>query len=267
MLSILSANLGLIVVTLAGLWLVSVVRLDASIIDPFWGFGFVLVSGATAWQTGPGADASLGLRAVVLATMTSVWGLRLSLFLLWRNWGHGEDYRYRAMRERHGAKFAWVSLFTVFWLQGAVMWIVAMPLQVGIGFDSGAAWRVADWAGVTLWLVGVSFESIGDWQLARFRANPANCGQVLDRGLWRYTRHPNYFGDCCVWWGMYLVAASGGAWWTIFSPLLMTWLLMRVSGVALLEQTMAERRPEYRRYMLETNAFFPGPKRRTKPGR
>lgn len=262
MLGVLLVNLGILLAALLVLWLASVARRDASIVDPFWGLGFVLVAGATWLQTLSADERSLGPRAIALAVMAGVWGLRLSLFLSWRNWGHGEDYRYRAMRERHAARFWWVSLFTVFLLQGVILWTVAMPLQVGIGFDSGTPWRALDWIGAAVWLIGLFFESVGDWQLARFRADPANRGQVLDAGLWRYTRHPNYFGDCCVWWGLYLTAASGGAWWTLFSPLAMTWLLMKVSGVTLLEQTIADRRPEYRQYKLATNAFFPGPKRK-----
>jgi len=118
-----------------------------------------------------------------------------------------------------------------------------------------------DFLGVGLWGVGVLFESIGDWQLARFKSNPTNQGKVMDRGLWRYTRHPNYFGDICVWWGLYLVAAAGGAGWTILSPALMTFFLMRVSGVTLLEKTIVDRRPEYADYIRRTNALFPGPPR------
>ena len=143
-------------------------------------------------------------------------------------------------------------------LQAGLLWFVALPLQVGEYLGGQNSWNVFDACGAIVWLVGFSFETIGDWQLARFRANPTNAGQVCDRGLWRLTRHPNYFGDFCVWWGFYLIAAASGAWWTIASPLLMSYFLLKVSGVNLLESTIVERRPAYREYMARTNAFFPG---------
>ncbi|MFO0869088.1 MAG: DUF1295 domain-containing protein [Pirellulales bacterium] len=240
------------------LWLISLARRDASIVDPFWGTGFVVV----AWIAVATAD-HLTPRSWLLAALTTVWGLRLSLFLLWRNHGKGEDYRYRAMREYHGARFGLVSFVTVFLLQGLLLWFISWPLQWGIAAPHApAGWSFLDLAGGLLWIVGLLFESVGDWQLARFRADPANRGQVFDRGLWRYTRHPNYFGDFCVWWGLFLLAAAQGAAWTIASPLLMSLLLWKVSGVALLERTIGERRPAYAEYCRRTNAFFPGPPRR-----
>jgi steroid 5-alpha reductase family enzyme len=237
---------------MAGLWLVSLVRRDASIVDPFWGFGFVVV----AWMAWLRCETNEP-RGWLLVGLTSVWGLRLSLYLLWRNVGRGEDRRYAAMRAHHGRRFWWISLFTVFLLQAAILWFVSLPLQVAQATDESTPLGIADAIGVALWLLGFCFELVGDGQLARFRADPANAGRVLDRGLWRYTRHPNYFGDFCVWWGLYLVAAAGGAAWTIASPALMSVLLLRVSGVSLLERTIVERRPEYRRYIARTNAFFP----------
>jgi steroid 5-alpha reductase family enzyme len=249
----------------AGLWLVSLPLRNASIVDPFWGAGFVLVAWTAWWRAG----SPLGL-PLVLAVMTTVWGLRLSVFLAWRNSGHGEDRRYRAMRDHHGGRFWWVSLLTVFSLQAVILWFIAFPLQFAMG--GGAGWPTGwptGWrggvavAGFAVWLVGIGCESLADWQLARFQANPANRGRVLDAGLWRYSRHPNYFGDACVWWGLYLVAASLGAWATILSPLAMTFLLLKVSGVSLLESTIVERRPEYAAYIRRTNAFVPGPPRST----
>jgi steroid 5-alpha reductase family enzyme len=154
-----------------------------------------------------------------------------------------------------------VSLFTVFLLQGAFLWLISLPLQVAAVTGAAAPLGWLDAIGAALWLTGFVFESVGDWQLARFRSHPGSAGRVLDSGLWRYTRHPNYFGDFCVWWGLYLIAAAGGAGWTIASPLVMSVLLMRISGVTLLEATMNERRPEYAAYQRRTNAFFPGPPR------
>lgn len=268
MAAILGANAAVAAVLFAGLWLASLRLKNASIVDPFWGAGFVLVAWTTWWQAG--RPQALPLVLVVLVTL---WGLRLSLFLACRNWGHGEDRRYRAMRDHHGPRFWWVSLLTVFTLQAAILWFIAFPIQFGVGGVAAAVGGRAEggWptglslavaiAGLAVWLAGICFETVADWQLARFQANQANRGRVLSSGLWRYSRHPNYFGDACVWWGLYLVAASLGAWATIASPLAMTILLLKVSGVSLLESTIIERRPEYAEYIRRTNAFLPGPPR------
>ncbi len=252
-----TTNLLVILGVMLLLWLVSLWQHDASIVDPFWGTGFVLLG----WLSFLQQEAAATARATLLLGMVTTWGLRLSLYLLWRNWGHGEDPRYAAMRAHHGASFWWISLGTVFVLQGLLLWIISFPIQWCLLQTHQPRFGALDGLGLLFWLIGLTFESVGDWQLARFKADPANRGQVLDQGLWRYTRHPNYFGDFCVWWGIYLVAARGGAWWTIFSPLLMSVLLMRVSGVRLLESTISERRPAYRDYVRRTNAFFPGPPR------
>ena len=247
-------SFGVVTLLLVGLWLLSVRLRDASIIDPFWGAGFVVIAVTAAAYNQASAP-----RSWLLVALTTLWGLRLSIHLLQRNWGHGEDRRYVAMRQKHGRRFWWVSLFTVFLLQGVIMAIVALPLQIALTKDQPTLLGFLDLAGLLLWAVGLFFETVGDWQLQRFQANPANAGQVLDRGLWRYTRHPNYFGDFCVWWGLYLIAAAGGAWWTAFSPLLMSVLLLKVSGVTLLESTITTRRPEYASYQSRTSPFFPWP--------
>lgn len=251
-------NLAVIAALLFLLWALSLALKDASIVDPFWGTGFVVIAWVTFIVLGKRPEPDRGR---LLVGLTTLWGARLSLYLAWRNFGKGEDYRYRAMRARHGPRFPLVSLYTVFGLQGLLMWIISMPVQLGqaLGNRSPLGWL--DAVGAGLCLVGIGFETVGDWQLARFKGDPANQGKVMDRGLWAYTRHPNYFGDFCVWWGLYLVAAAGGAGWTIFSPILMSLLLLRVSGVALLEKTITERRPDYAAYRARTNAFFPGPRR------
>lgn len=243
---------GCLTVLMLMLWVISVIRRDASVVDPFWGTGFVCV----AWLA-CGWNHATHSRAILLACLTTAWGLRLSLYLLRRNWSHGEDRRYAAMRAYHGTRFAWVSLFTVFLLQGIILWFVALPLQVAISNDVAVPLAWTDLLGLSVWLVGFLFESIGDWQMARFQADPTNAGRVMDRGLWRYTRHPNYFGDFCVWWGLYLLAVPAGAAWTIGSPLVMSVLLMKISGVTLLESTITERRPAYAEYRARTSAFFP----------
>jgi steroid 5-alpha reductase family enzyme len=243
-------------------WLLSLALRDASIIDPFWGLGFVVVSVVAYFWNDPATS-----RTTLLVTLTSVWGIRLSAYLLWRNAGHGEDRRYQAMRAKHGPRFWWISLFTVFLLQALILWFVSWPIQVACAAGVRSPLGVLDLFAGLLWLIGFSFETVGDWQLARFKATPANTGRVMDRGLWRFTRHPNYFGDCCVWWGLYLLAAGGGAWWTVLSPLAMTLLLLKISGVSLLEKTIADRRPDYIDYQARTNAFFPGPPRERVSGR
>ena len=200
----LSSNLFLILSVMGLLWILSLWWRDASIVDPFWGLGFVILAGSSAWQNGGVTDS----RSWLLLAMVTIWGLRLSLYLLWRNWGHGEDSRYAAMRQRHAANFWWISLLTVFGLQAILLWLIALPVQRALLSPQPSALHGLDRFGFLLWLVGLGFESIGDWQLARFKADPTHRGQVYDRGLWRYTRHPNYFGDFCVWWGIFCVAVG-----------------------------------------------------------
>jgi len=254
--TLLLANAALIAGALVALWLVSLAVRDASIIDMFWGFGFVLVAGLTWWLTPPGSP----VKALV-AGMTVLWGLRLTAYLVRRNWGHGEDKRYTALREKvaaAGGNFAAVSLVRVYLVQGVAMWVVSLPVQVGQ--TAAHAPGPVVWAGVGLWALGLAFEAVGDWQLARFKADPANRGKIMDRGLWRYTRHPNYFGDACVWWGIALAAAAGtGAWWVLLSPAIMTVFLVRVTGKALLEKDMAARYPAYADYVARTSGFIPWP--------
>lgn len=249
----LSLTLVVIVSCLFLLWIVSTIQRDVSLVDPFWGTGFTLVAwGALLWNP------PIGWRPLLLTVLTSVWGLRLSAYLLWRNWGHHEDRRYNAMRKHYGSRFWWFSLIVVFLLQGLLLWFISWPQQLTAIRKSSNPLELLDFVGIAVWTIGFLFESVGDFQLSRFKADPANAEKVMDRGLWRYTRHPNYFGDFCVWWGIYLIAVNGGAGWTILSPLLMSFLLLKVSGVALLERDINERRPDYAAYRARTNAFFPG---------
>ena len=260
LIAILSNSLLLVIATTTCLWLVSLVRRDASIVDPFWGMGFILVT----WFALASVPQSQSVgRSWLLVALTTIWGGRLSVYLLRRNWGHGEDRRYRAMREYHGPRFWWVCLLTVFLLQGIILWIVSLPIQATMVAVSTRPAGWLDLAGLASWSIGLFFEAVGDSQMARFQADPDNAGRVIDRGLWRLTRHPNYFGDFCVWWGLYLIACAGGSAWTIFSPLLMSFLLLKVSGVTLLEKTITDRRPEYAAYQSRTSPFFPWPPRKT----
>jgi steroid 5-alpha reductase family enzyme len=232
-------------------WSVSLVRRDVSIVDSLWPLLF-LAAAASYALTVPEA----GPRTILVLVLVGVWALRLAGYLTWRNWGEPEDRRYQEIRRRNEPNFAFKSLYIIFGLQGTLAWIISLPLLAAIAAPPQLA--PLDYAGVALWAVGFGFESVADGQLARFKNVPANRGQVMDQGLWRYTRHPNYFGDCCVWWGFYLMALAAGGWWSFVGPILMSFLLLRVSGVALLEKDIGERRPAYRDYMLRTNAFFPG---------
>jgi steroid 5-alpha reductase family enzyme len=235
------------------LWLVSLRLQDASIVDAFWGTGFVIVNAIYAALTPGGL---VGRRALITVLVT-VWGLRLSAHILRRNWGRPEDPRYHQWREEEGARWWWLSYLRVFLLQGGLICVISAPLLAVHASASPAPMTALDLVAIALWSVGFFFEAVGDAQLARFKANPANQGQVLDRGVWRYTRHPNYFGDATQWWAYYLIALAGGGWWTVFSPVLMTWLLLRVSGVAMLEKSLKQTKPQYEDYINSTSAFIP----------
>jgi len=235
-------------------WLISLGRNDVSIVDSLWSLMFLLAA------TGYVFVADAGPRAALVIVLVAVWALRLAGYITWRNWGEPEDYRYREIRRNHSPHFAVKSLYIVFGLQAALAWFISLPLLAAISGTQPLG--PIDVAGVMLWLIGFVFESVGDLQLARFRADPANRGKVLNTGLWRFTRHPNYFGDFCIWWGFYLLALAAGGWWSVAAPILMTVLLLRVSGVALLEKEIGKRRPDYVEYIARTNAFFPGPRRK-----
>lgn len=235
-------------------WAISLAKRDVSIVDSLWSLMFVLAAGLyLATAPVPGST------SILVLMLVGLWAFRLAGYITWRNWGADEDRRYRHIRERHQPGFVYKSLYLVFGLQGLLAWIISLPLLVAI--HANAPLDLLGCLGILFWLAGMVFEAGGDWQLARFKANPANRGKVLDSGLWRYTRHPNYFGNALIWWGFYLLALSAGGWWTVVSPLLMTFLLLKVSGVVLLEQDISDRRPAYRAYIQRTNAFFPGPPR------
>ena len=243
-----------IALLMVGTWFVSIAVKNASIVDIVWGFGFV----AVAWTVRLRVD-GVSARQNLLVVLTSIWGLRLTGYLFWRNHGKGEDFRYRAMRKRWGTQFPLVSLGTVFGVQGVLMFLVSLPVQLGqAATEPDLGWLAA--AGVVVWVVGLFFEAVGDAQLARFKKDPDSAGRVMDRGLWRYTRHPNYFGDACVWWGIALVAAETPVGrWGLIGAVVMTVLLRRVSGVTLLEKSLNKRRPGYADYVARTSAFVPRP--------
>jgi steroid 5-alpha reductase family enzyme len=238
-------------------WLLSLVLKNASIVDVVWGLGFVMVAWV-ARATGDGDES----RQTLLVAMTTLWGVRLGSYLFWRNHGKGEDFRYRAMRKHYGPRFGMISLVTVFALQGALMWVVSLPVQLGQADPTPKIGLVA-YLGIAVWAIGLFFEVIGDAQLAKFKADPASQGTVMQTGLWRYTRHPNYFGDACVWWGIALVAAeTGKGAFGLIGAVVMTILLRRVSGVTLLEKSLVKRRAGYTEYVERTSAFIPLPPRK-----
>lgn len=236
------------------LWILSLLLHDASIVDVFWGLGFV----AVFWLGYAVTPQPHGARQLLVGLLVTIWGVRLAAHIARRNWGRGEDFRYARWREEAGGAWWWRSYFKVFFLQGAVLWLVSWPLFAVLAAGEQHALGWIDLLAMLVWVIGFIFEAGGDWQLRRFKQDPANKVRLLTGGLWRYTRHPNYFGDAVTWWGFYLFAVASGAWWTILSPLLMTFLLRRVSGVAMLERTLRQTKPEYRAYMARTNAFFPG---------
>jgi steroid 5-alpha reductase family enzyme len=259
-LGVIAACAAAVLMLVVSVWGLSVRLRDASIVDIIWGFGFVVI----AWVARATAD-GVAARQWLLVVCTTIWGLRLSTYLYRRNHGKGEDFRYKAMRKKHGDKFAMISLRTVYLTQGLLMLLVSLPVQFGQMADRPTRLGPLAWIGVALWAVGLAFETIGDLQLARFKAQPDSAGKVMDRGLWSWTRHPNYFGDFCVWWGLFVIAAETRLGLASFvGPLIMSVLLIRVSGVPMLEKTIGRRRPGYAEYVERTSGFFPRPPRRAR---
>jgi len=252
---LLLTNFIIIMACMVVLWLISIPVRDVSFVDSFWAAGFVVIAAATYVNTGGGT-----VRREVIAIITAVWGVRLAtyLFLRWRR--EGPDGRYVALLSKATGNVHLHSLTKVFLLQGPMLWIVSLPIQLGQFQAEPAALGILGWAGVVLAVIGILFESIGDHQMAAFKSDPANKGQVMDRGLWRYTRHPNYFGDACVFWGLYLIAAeSGPGVWSFIGPALLTWTLVKWSGAALLERRLKRSRPGYTEYLERTSSFIPWP--------
>ncbi|MFZ1745572.1 MAG: DUF1295 domain-containing protein [Nitrospirales bacterium] len=237
-------------------WLVSLAKRDVSIVDSMWAvmiFASALIYSSSVepyWN-----------RSSLVLTLVLLWALRLTVYITWRNWGESEDARYQAIRRKYEPNFALKSLGIIFVFQAVLAWIISMPLWVALTVPF--EYSIFDIMAVAVWIFGMFFESVGDWQLARFKMNPANRGKVMNHGLWRYTRHPNYFGEGLIWWGFFLFVIPTGAWWSILSPILLTFLLLKFSGVTMLEETIVDRRPAYREYIASTNAFIPGPQKET----
>lgn len=236
-------------------WVISVITRKVGHVDSMWSLFFLITGLTVSYFSTP-----LSLRAWLVFTLLVLWSMRLFAYITWRNQGH-EDKRYVQIRKNNQPYFWLKSIYLVFFLQGLLAWIVSLVIFTAM--DSRSDLTVLDYGAVILVLFGLLWETIADWQLTKFKAQANNADKVLDAGLWRYSRHPNYFGECCVWWGFYLFALTAGAWWAIVSPLLMTLLLLKVSGVSLLESTIKDRRPDYEKYIKSTNAFIPGPPKNT----
>jgi steroid 5-alpha reductase family enzyme len=251
--TILFINFFLVVVIMLTGWLVSLIKNNVTLVDSLWGLGFILIAGNTLMLA-----SGYGPRRILMALMVTLWGLRLSFHLTWRNWGQGEDPRYQEWRRASGKQFWIVSLGKVFLLQAVFMWFIALSLQIGQSSPAPARLTGLDVAGMLIWGVGFLFESLGDWQLAKFKADSGNKGKVMDRGLWAYTRHPNYFGEVLMWWGLFLMTlATPWGFWTVISPLIITVVLLKMTGIPITEKSIARTRPGYADYVRRTNAFFP----------
>jgi steroid 5-alpha reductase family enzyme len=238
-------------------WLISLYRNNVTHVDSMWSLFFIVAGFSYASQM-----ADLNTRSLIVLTLLTLWAVRLCVYLTWRNWGPHEDHRYAAIRSNNSPGFAFKSIYIVFGLQAVLAWVVSLPLLGAL--NSAMPMNILDMIGITLLGFGLIWETVADWQLSVFKAKPQNKSKVLNSGVWRYSRHPNYFGESCVWWGFYLIALAAGAWWAIPSALLMTFLLLKVSGVSLLEQDISERRPQYADYIRTTNAFIPGRPKATK---
>lgn len=235
------------------LWILSIFIRNVSIADIFWGTGFII---ATVWYhlKGPGFDP----RKILIMSLVLLWGLRLSIYLAWRNYGKGEDFRYREFRKKYGEKsYWWISFFQTFLLQGLLMWLISAPLLGAQYYGKNNPLGLLDYSGLLVWLIGFSFETGGDLQLAFFRSRSENKGKVLDKGFWRLTRHPNYFGDSAVWWGYGLICTGAGSYLPVLGSVLMTLLIIKVSGVTLLEKSLIEKKSGYEEYIRKTSPFFP----------
>jgi steroid 5-alpha reductase family enzyme len=250
-------NLCMVALLMCLLWGISLRLKDVSIVDIAWGAVGALVAVVT-FLLANGAYP----RRLLLTGIVGIWGIRLAIHIGFRKRGKGEDFRYAAMRREQGAAFPFRSLFSIFLFQALLIWAITLPVQVAQLSAEPAGLTRLDLLGLTTWLLGFGFEAVADYQLNLFLSDPANAGRVMNQGLWRYSRHPNYFGESLMWWGIFFVAAAtDGGWMGIFSPLLMTYFLLRISGVPILEKGLVERRKGYQDYIRKTSLFIPWPPR------
>ncbi|PIQ11491.1 MAG: hypothetical protein COW71_00360 [Ignavibacteriales bacterium CG18_big_fil_WC_8_21_14_2_50_31_20] len=243
----------LIISLLTILWLISVFIKNVSIVDIFWGLGFLFINLYYFL-----ASDEFYTRKIILLVLVTLWALRLSIYLAWRNIGKGEDYRYQEFRKKYGEeRYWWVSFFQVFLLQGILIVLVSLPL-LATNFETQNDYlNLFDYLAILFWVIGFIFESAGDYQLSKFKMNPNNKGKVLNTGLWKYTRHPNYFGDTIVWWAYAIFSIASQNYWSFIGSIIMTLLIVKVSGVALLEKSLKDKKLEYLEYIRKTNSFFP----------
>jgi steroid 5-alpha reductase family enzyme len=242
-----------IMLMMTTLWIISIFLKNASIVDLFWGFGFVATTIFYFFRTD-----GFETRKILLLILVAIWGLRLSIYLAWRNIGKGEDFRYAQFRKNYGEhRYWWISFFQTFLLQGVLMWLISAPLLGAQYYFINNELGILDFIGITIWLIGISFEAGGDFQLAKFKANLENKGKVLNTGFWKYTRHPNYFGDSAVWWGYGLICLAAGSYIPVLGSILMTALIIKVSGVVFLEKSLKETKPQYKEYIEKTSSFIP----------
>ena len=245
--------LSVIVFLMVILWLISIPLKNVSIVDAFWGMGFVVVN-ATYFILEPHSYT----RTIVVLALVSIWGIRLSAYLFKRNYGKEEDFRYQEFRRHYGVnRYWWVSFFQVFILQGSLIMIVSLPLFGIYGETANNELNSIDYIALLCWCIGFLFESVGDYQLTKFKKNPANKGAILKTGLWRYTRHPNYFGDATVWFSFGLFSVASGGYWHFIGALVMIYLIIKISGVAMLEKSLKKTKPGYKEYVESTNTFIP----------
>lgn len=232
-------------------WGYSVIKHNVNCVDSLWSLMF-LVAALMYFLS----NENPGFREGLIFVLIAVWSLRLSIHLTVRNFGYDEDRRYQKIRRNNEPGFRFKSLYIIFGLQGVLAWVISIPLLLALTTSTSFGWL--DGVAVILWLAGFGFEAVADYQLLRFNHFNINHDKVLDSGLWAYTRHPNYFGEFCIWWAFFLFAIPAGGWWTVYAPILMSFLLLKVSGVVMLEKEISIRRPEYQAYIATTNAFFPG---------
>ena len=246
-----ASSIILILVTL--LWIWSVFIKNVSIVDIFWGLGFVVVNTFYVFMSG-----ELNARKIVILTLVCIWGFRLAIYLAIRNIGKGEDFRYQEFRQNYGPKrYWWFSYFQTFLLQGILIMIISLPL-LGINYNnSNGNLQILDYLGISIWIIGFTFETVGDFQLSNFKRDSKNKGKILHTGLWKYTRHPNYFGDSAVWWAYGIFSIAAGSYWQAIGAVIMTLLILKISGVSLLEKTLKETKPLYKEYIQKTSSFFP----------
>lgn len=247
-----SNGLFLILTLMTILWLVSICIRDASIVDSFWGIGFIVLTGYYLFTAN-----ELIWRGWLASSLVLVWGLRLSIHIYLRNAGKGEDIRYQNFRKNYGEKrYWWVSFFQVFLLQGILLWMVSSPVLGTIHLPSDTNFSVFDFFGIIFWFTGMYFEIVGDIQLSQFRKNSENKGKIFDRGLRKFTRYPQYFGEAMIWWGFGLFSAASGNFFTLVSPMLMTYLLYYVSGVKMMDKLQMQK-PGFEQFRRRTSSFFP----------